>query len=124
MLISPNINGQCLSISFATTWLRQNVLETNEDFENLKQDISTIESFSLLGKMKPSERKIVQELYEISWKKSFGNFFIKCTVLKIISDFLYRIKERETFTINNFCLKASLKGVEKYLNKHSDFDAV
>ena len=115
MYISPFINGQCISISFTKTWLDQNILEPNVAFHHLKQQVKAIDSFSLLGEMNASQKKVVAELLDFSWKKSLGTFYIKSSVLKIISDFLYKIKERDTPNIHHLCLEREVPELKKYM---------
>jgi len=115
MYIAPRIKRHCLSITFSKKWLSNNILEDNDSFSNLKEKICITESISMLDSMDASEKKIVQELLDLSWKKSLGSFYIKSCVLKIVSDFFYKIKERETFSINNFVLDTLITKVEKYL---------
>ncbi len=116
--ISPNMNGQCLSISFSKKWLSTNVLEGNDELKNIKEKIGIIESFSLFESMNFAEKKLVQELLTISWKIYFGSFYIKSVVLKIISDFFCKIKERETFNISNIYLDTTINKVEDFLISH------
>ena len=104
MYIAPYAFGQCISISFTRTWLKIKVLENNEAFRNLEQKVDTIDAFSLLGTMKVSEKKTVQELFEYSWKKMFGRLYIKSIVLQVVSDFLYRVKEKDSLNIQLHCL--------------------
>ena len=113
--ISPFVNGQCISISFTKTWLHQNILEPNAAFDQLKQQVKTTDSFSLLGEMNASQKKVVAELLDFSWKKSLGTFYIKSSVLKIISDFLYKIKERDTANISHLCLEKEVPELKKYM---------
>ena len=114
MYIPPSTNGQCISISFTKTWLHQNILEPNAAFHHLKEQVKTIDSFSLLGEMNASQKKMVAELLNVSWKKSFGTFYIKSSILKIISDFLYKIKERDSAGINHLCLEKEVPELKKY----------
>jgi len=60
---------------------------------------------------------MVQELLNASWKKSFGSFYIKSSVLKIISNFFCKIKERKTFSLNDSYFD-TINKVEEYLNNH------
>src|SRR4051794_34522179 len=60
---------------------------------------------------------MVLELLNASWKKTFGSFYIKCSVLKIISDFFTKIKERKTVSLNDSCFD-TINKVEEYLNNH------
>jgi AraC-like DNA-binding protein len=118
MFIPPNIRYRCLTISFSKKWLNNNVFEGREEFENLKEQIFSTNSFSLLRSMNLSEGNFLEELFNASWKKSFGSFYIKSAVLKIIVDFFYGIKEREIFIENNSNLNDSITEVEKYLSAH------
>ncbi len=112
--LNSQSRGHCLSISFSRKWLDKNILENNEAFRSLKEKIDTTEPFLLPECMTLSEKKLIQELLEHSWEKSLGSFYIKSAVLKIISDFFYKIKDRETFNISNH-LNSSISEVEKYL---------
>jgi hypothetical protein len=114
--MAPKARGHCLSISFSKKWLMNNVFGTDE-FKNLKEKISVTKSFSLLESMNSSEKKLVQDLLDVSWKKSLGSFYIKFSVLKIISDFFYKIRERNTFSLNDPWFDTITK-VEEYLNNH------
>jgi AraC-like DNA-binding protein len=116
--IPPNVVGRCLSISFSKKWLNDNILEGNDAFKKLKQKIDTSQPFSLLECMDATERKTVQELLANSWKKPFGTFYIKASVLKIVSDFFYRIKDRETLSFNNYCLDTLVVEVKNHLVEH------
>jgi len=113
MYIPPSTNGQCISISFTKTWLHQNILEKNAAFHHLKEQVKTIDNFSLLGEMNASQKKMVAELLNASWKKSFGTFYIKSSVLKIISDFLYKIRERDSAGIHHLCLEKEVPQLRK-----------
>ena len=118
MHIDPKATVHCLSISFSKKWLNNNLLKDNEAFKNLKEKIDTTESFSLLQSMTSSNKKYVQELFDASWKKSLGSFYIKSAVLKIVCDFFYKLKQSETFSTNNPCIDISLTEVENYLSDH------
>jgi AraC-like DNA-binding protein len=65
--------------------------------------------------MTTSEKKLILELFHDSWKKSLGSFYIKTVLFKIISDFFYRIKERDSFSINKLNVDATIIEIEKYL---------
>ncbi len=118
MHISSNIKAQCISISFSKGWLVKNIFEDNDAFKDLKENIFIAESFSLLDSMNASEKKLVQELFDISWKKSLGSFYIKSSVLKIVCDFFHKIKDRETFSIDKSCLDSSIVEIEKILSNN------
>lgn len=107
-----------LSISFSKRWLNNNLFEENIAFKNLKEKINTTDSFSLLDSMNSSEKKLIQELLETSWKKYLGSFYIKSAVLKIICDFFYKLKEKQTFGMNALSPYTSIAEVEKYLCDH------
>lgn len=116
--IAARARVHCLSISFSKKWLNNNVFKDNISFKNLKEKINTTESLSLLESMNLSEKKIIQELLDASWKKSLGSFYIKSAVLKIICDFFYKLKEKQTFNMNSFSPGTSITEVEKYLINH------
>ncbi len=118
MYISPKIKGQCLSINFSKKWLCENVFDGNDAFENLKEKIFKRECFSLFESMNASEKKLLEDLLDVSWKKSFGSFYIKSSVFKIISDFFHKIKERETLSTTKSYLDTAITEVEKYLSNN------
>jgi AraC-like DNA-binding protein len=100
LYISPDVKGQCLSITFLKKWLKENVLESATDVKNLKENIKQTEYFPLLECMTLSEKKLVQELFDSSWKKSLGSFYIKSCILKIISNFFAKIKDQKISSSN------------------------
>ncbi len=108
----------CMSISFSKKWLNNNVFEDNEAFDKLKGQLNTIESCSILESMTSSEKKVIQELLEASWEKSFGSFYIKSAVLKIVCDFFYKLKAKQTFNKSNVSPGTSIVEVERYLCDH------
>lgn len=118
ILIAPKARGHCLSISFSKRWLTDNLLKDNEAFKNLRENIEKTKSFSLLQSMTSSEKKFIHDLLEASWEKTLGSFYIKSAVLKIISDFFYTIKQRETLNTNNISMDISMVEVERYLRHH------
>jgi len=113
MQIAPGINSRCLSISFTETWFRQNLHESKAN--PMPQKLNELESMSLVGNLHKAEMKIVEELMDFSWKNSFGTFYIKSHVLKLISDVMYRVKQRESFSINHLCLQTRVPEIEKLL---------
>jgi AraC-like DNA-binding protein len=116
LIIAPRMKVECLSISFSKQWLRTNVLEKTSGLEKIKETVYDSGVFSLLGSMTTTEKKLVTELLKVSGKGSLGSFSIKCGVLKIISDFFLKLKERDTLTVNYSCLEASIIRVEAYLS--------
>jgi hypothetical protein len=117
MQISPNVYRRCLSISFSESWLRHTLLRTQESISGFRRKLSSLEKYSFVGTLKESERRMVKEVMDFSWKKWFGTFYIKSMVLKIVSDLLYRIKQRESFSINHLCLETRVPEIEKYITK-------
>jgi AraC-like DNA-binding protein len=113
--LSPGAKAHCLSLSFSDTWLNNNVLQDNEEFKRFKDLIYTSDCLLLLESMTTSEKKLILELFHDSWKKSLGSFYIKTVLFKIISDFFYRIKERDSFSINKLNVDATIIEIEKYL---------
>ncbi len=118
MYISPDINSQCISLSFSKNWLSENVFKGDDAFKNLEEKMLMGESFSLLDSMNALEKKFIEDLLNISWKKFIGSFYIKSCVLKIIFDFFHKIKQRETFSISKPCLDTSINQVEKTLRNN------
>src|SRR4030095_2730843 len=100
--IDPLVQGRCVSISFSKKWFENNIVEGNDQFRILKEKICVTDSFLFFDSMNASEKKLIQGLFNVSWKKSLGSFYIKSSILKIISDFFYRIKERATFGLTGF----------------------
>ena len=117
VFVDPMVRVRCLSISFSRKWFENNVVESNDEFKNLKDKICATESFLFFDSMNASEKKLVEELLNVSWKKSLGSFYIKSSILKIISDFFYRIKERKTFGLTGASCD-TITMVENYLNSH------
>ena len=116
--ISSGAEIYCLSISFSERWFNNNILKGNEAFKPLKEKIDTLELFPLFECMNLEEKKSILELFDSSGEKAFGSFYIKSAVLKIISDFFYKLKERETFSINKQGLTTFITEVEKYICDH------
>lgn len=97
MEISPGNKAQCLSISFTHKWFCRNVLDKSNAVCNLKEKVYNSESFSLLGSMTAAEKKFVRQLLDISGKPALGTFYLRCQVLKIICDYLVRLRDRSYF---------------------------
>jgi AraC-like DNA-binding protein len=117
VFIDPSVRARCLSISFSKNWFENNIAEGNEHFKILKDKICALESFLFFDSMNASEKKLVQELFDVSWKKSLGSFYIKSTILKIISDFFHKIKERKSFALTGSG-DDIITMIENYLNNH------
>ena len=108
----------CLNISFSERWFNNNILKSNEAFNTLKEKMDIPELFPLFECMNLEERKSILELFDSSWKKPFGSFYIKSAILRITSDFFYKLKEREISSTNKQCLTTSIAEVEKYICDH------
>jgi hypothetical protein len=115
MEISPKVYGRCVSISFSETWFSHNIAAEREHITDLHKKLTELKSNSRVGTLNDSEQRLVQELMSVSWKKWFGTFYIKSLVLRIVSDVLYRIMQRESFSINHLCLQKRVPEIEKYL---------
>jgi AraC-like DNA-binding protein len=115
LVISPGMKVQCLSISFSNQWFRTNVLEKSSGFEKIKDAVCNSGAFSLLGSMTSAEKKLVTDLLTVSSKGALGSFSVKCGVLKMISDFFLKLKERDSLTVNHNCIESSLARIEAYL---------
>lgn len=113
--IIPNVRLQCLGISFSKKWHENNVFKDNDAFNKLKAKINSTNEFSLLESMSVSEKKMMEELLEESWKKSLGTFYIKSAVLKIVCDFFYKLKEKQGLNLTEASPVASILDIEKYL---------
>lgn len=118
MHIASTSRVHCLSISFSKKWLNNNVFREKEAFETLKEEIDRAESFSLLESMNSSEKETIKELLHASWKKSLGSFYIKSAVLKIVCDFFYKLKEKQSPDTKTFSPVNLISEVEKFLNDH------
>lgn len=116
LYIAPMFRAHCMSIIFSMNWLRS-VLEGNRALKKVREKIYAADMLSLTGSMSLSERKLVEEMINTRWQKHFGTFYIKSAVLKIISDFFHRLKERDTLPITNPCPKPSITEVEQYLSE-------
>ena len=116
MYIPPNVRYRCLSISFSQRWLNENILACNKEFINLKKKIFSTNLFSLLELMNPAEKKFVEELFDTSWERSLGTFYIKSAVLKVVIDFFYKIKDRKIENDNE--VTNAITEIEKYLSSN------
>jgi AraC-like DNA-binding protein len=114
--IPPHTQGQCLSITFSKKWLCENVFTAHTN--NLHQKVRKADAFPLLQSMSASEKKSFEELFHFSWKKSLGSFYIKSSILKVISDFFAQLKERNISHSENLCLDTSIDKAEDFLNKN------
>ena len=115
ILISPGMKVDCLTISFSKQWFQQNVLERTSASQKIKETVYNASSFPLLGSMTSADKNLVTRLLEISGKHSLGSLNIKCGVLKLISDFFLKLKERDAITSSYGCEDESVNKVEHYL---------
>lgn len=114
ILIAPGMKVECLSISFSKQWLRTNVLDKNAGFDKIKETVDS-GAFTLIGLMNAAEKKLVTDLINVSGKGSLGSFSITCGVLKMISDFFLKLKERDTLTVKYSCVENAISDIETYL---------
>jgi AraC-like DNA-binding protein len=115
ILIAPGMKVDCLTISFSKQWFQQNVLQKTTAFQKIKETVYNSSCFPLLGSMTATDKNLVARLVEISGKDSLGSLNIKCGVLKLISDFFLKLKERDSITTNYSCVEESINKVENYL---------
>jgi AraC-like DNA-binding protein len=120
MYVPPMAQTQCLSISFTKDWLLQNLSKGKNENKDLLKKIDSPETFALIEYMNDSEKRQVQELVGNSLKKSTGSFYLKSTILKIISDFFTKIRERESLSINNHKQAVLINEAEKLLCSYSN----
>ncbi len=90
--ISAMVSVQCVSISLSANWLNNNIFNDNETFISLKENIISHEYFSLIGSMNSSQKILIEELLNELWRTALGTFYIKSSVLNLISDFFYKLK--------------------------------
>jgi AraC-like DNA-binding protein len=117
MYIPPCTRVYCLSINFSQKWLHRNIPERRGASMNLIGKEHAAESFPLLEYMNASEKKLVLELIGSS-ENAFGSFYIKSCVLKLISDFFIKVKEREDVSFGTNHVDALLAEIEKELCDH------
>jgi AraC-like DNA-binding protein len=114
--ILPEQRSRCLGISFSKKWLINNVFGDSDEFDELRERFNTTAQFSLVESMSVSEKKIIEELVENSWERPLGSFYIKSSVLNIVCDFFYKLKEKEDPNLAPASSIASLTKIEKYLS--------
>jgi AraC-like DNA-binding protein len=117
MYVPPRTRVHCLSINFSRKWLHHNIPERREDSMNLIGKLQAAESFPLLEYMSACEKKLVLELLGSS-ENAFGSFYIKSCVLKLISDFFIKVKERGDVSFGANPIDSLLAEAEKELCDH------
>ena len=118
MCVMPGVRFHCLGISFSRAWL-DGVLKGCSALENMKEQIFSSCDLSVHGTMSLAERALVVELISSPWSRQLGSFYIKTSVLKMISDFFYRLKEQDCFQGGRqLSTGAMLVQVENYLVHH------
>lgn len=115
--ISPLSRGYCLAVSFSKQWLFHTLLN-NEEAKNLKLMTETPNSFLVREFMNEDDKRQVKELMDITWKKALGTFYIKSYVLKLVSNFFNRIKDRNVNGSEMVALEFCISKVEEYLANH------
>jgi AraC-like DNA-binding protein len=93
--ISAMVSVQCVSISLSAKWLDNNIFNDNETFISLKGNVFSPESFSLIDSMNSSQKILIEELLNELWRTALGTFYIKTSVLNLVSDFFYKLKEKK-----------------------------
>jgi AraC-like DNA-binding protein len=116
MEIAPEARGYCLSISFSKRWLSHNFFN-NIGLDVLTEKITLTDASLLLQSMTSTDKKFIEELFDVSWKRTLGSFYIKSAVLKIIWDFFLKLN-KEQYSTNNPCISAAVTQVKKYLCNH------
>jgi AraC-like DNA-binding protein len=111
----PNMEGGCLSISFSQKWLNDNILNPENSLKNLKEKIQKTDTFPLLEYMDFAQKKAILTLFNSPSKKSFGSFYVKSLVLKVISDFFIKVKEKNDTGSNSMCLNSVINLAEEHL---------
>jgi AraC-like DNA-binding protein len=105
-----------VSVSFSGNWLL-NVLQTNHTLQDLQDKIGRLQKLEVVQKMTPEEREIVKELFLENRQQHFRSFYIKAAVLKLVCDFLHRLRNEQPFLAKSG-ISATLEEVEQYLNEH------
>jgi AraC-like DNA-binding protein len=112
--IAPATRYRCITVSFSGDWLLR-VLQTNH---TLQDTISRIEKLETLQNITQEEKKVLEELFHgVVPQQYITSFHIKTAVLKLMCDFLYRIKGEQP-PEENSGIHGTLDKVEQYLNQH------
>jgi AraC-like DNA-binding protein len=123
MSVPPSTRIHCLTISFSKKWLNQNLLTRDSVYEQLQQKITSPDGFIMQEYMHASERQFVATLVNESLHTSVPIFYVKACVLKTLSDFFNKIKEKQILCIANDrptarTLNALLIETENLLSTH------
>ena len=115
--IAPGTRVHCLSISFSRRWLNRNLLMNNAELEALTKKINSTDALLLLQSMTATDKKFIEEVFDASWKKMLGSFFIKSAVLKIVWDFFLKLNQ-EHCNAQTPCISTAVAQIEKYFSNH------
>jgi AraC-like DNA-binding protein len=118
IIIPPSKTVHCLSMSISKGWINRNLLRGNHHVRaNLKKLISD-RAFSMLDCMNVAEKKNVVELSAMATSDRAVSFYIKSTVLKIISDFFLKMTEDKVLDSIVASESPSIDEIEKYISDH------
>jgi AraC-like DNA-binding protein len=117
MHIDPEKQVRCLSVSFSEKWLCH-TLEENKTLKEVKEILCTSKMLSFSSTMTVSDKNLLHELITNSWEKYFGTFYIKSVVLKLITNFFYRLFELDEHLMIQLSADNVVYEVEQYLNNH------
>ena len=107
---------QCLSMSFSKGWINHNLLRGNHHVRSTLKKLFSDRAFSMLECMNLEEKKNVVELSGMATINDVASFYIKSTVLKIISDFFLKMSEDKV--LDSMVISEPIDEIEKYLSDH------
>jgi AraC-like DNA-binding protein/FixJ family two-component response regulator len=114
LVIAPATRYRCITVSFSGDWLLR-VLQTSQ---TLQDTIGRVEKLEKLQNITQEERKVLEELlHGVVSQQYITSFHIKTVVLKLMCDFLYRIKGEQP-SEENSGIRGTLDKVEQYLDQH------
>jgi AraC-like DNA-binding protein len=111
--ITPATRHRCIAVSFSSDWLL-NVLLTNNTLQDV---ISRIEKLEAIQTITQEEKKVLEELFFGTPQQHMRSFYIKTAVLKMVCDFLYRLKN-EPPSVAQAGIHGTLDKVRQYLDQH------
>jgi AraC-like DNA-binding protein len=115
--MAAGAKGHCLGISFSRDWLRNNVFVNRDCFHPFEEKINTIGSLCYHESMRARDKKDVQAFMQQAWESSAGSFYIKSSVLKILSNFFSRVREANVH-YNEQTVYELIAELEKCLNSN------
>jgi AraC-like DNA-binding protein len=117
MNMAAGAKGHCLGISFSKNWLRNNVFVNKDCFHPLEEKINTVGSLCYHESMNACNKKNVQALMQKVWESPVSTFYIKSSVLRILSDFFFRVREANVH-YNERSVYELIAELEKCLNSN------